>query len=30
MIKAVDKHAEITGIRVLAKSGGTSGSWEAP
>lgn len=30
MIKAVDKHAEITGIRVLAKSGGKSGDWEAP
>jgi len=28
MTKAVDKHAEITGIRVLAKSGGKSGSWE--
>lgn len=30
MIKAVDKHAEITSIRVLAKSGGKSGDWEAP
>jgi len=29
MIKAVDKHAEITGVRVLAKSGGKSGDWEA-
>ena len=29
MIKAVDKHAEITGIRVLAKSGGKSGDWTA-
>ncbi|MFV0434781.1 MAG: cyclic pyranopterin monophosphate synthase MoaC [Leucobacter sp.] len=28
MIKAVDKHAEITGTRVLAKSGGKSGDWE--
>lgn len=27
MIKAVDKHASITDIRVLAKSGGKSGSW---
>ena len=27
MIKAVDKTAEITGIRVLAKSGGKSGDW---
>lgn len=30
MIKAVDKHASITGIRVLAKSGGKSGDWEIP
>ena len=29
MIKAVHKHAEITGTRVLAKSGGKSGDWEA-
>lgn len=28
MIKAVDKHAEIDGLRVLAKSGGKSGDWE--
>lgn len=28
MIKAVDKHAVITGTRVLAKSGGKSGDWE--
>lgn len=28
MIKAVDKHASITDIRVLAKSGGTSGDWQ--
>ena len=28
MIKAVDRHAEIGGIRVLAKSGGKSGDWE--
>ncbi|MBK0417610.1 cyclic pyranopterin monophosphate synthase MoaC [Leucobacter sp. CSA1] len=27
MIKAVDRHAEITGTRVLAKSGGKSGDW---
>lgn len=27
MIKAVDKHAEIGGIRVLAKSGGKFGDW---
>ncbi|MBG0739296.1 cyclic pyranopterin monophosphate synthase MoaC [Paeniglutamicibacter antarcticus] len=27
MIKAVDKHAVITDIRVLAKSGGKSGDW---
>lgn len=27
MIKAVDKHASITDMRVLAKSGGKSGSW---
>ena len=27
MIKAVDKHASIGGMRVLAKSGGKSGSW---
>lgn len=27
MIKAVDKHAEISGIKVLAKSGGKSGDW---
>ncbi len=34
MIKAVDKHAVISGIQVLAKSGGKSGDWvvdaEAP
>lgn len=29
MIKAVDKHARITGTRVLSKSGGKSGDWEA-
>jgi cyclic pyranopterin monophosphate synthase len=29
MIKAVDKHAVITDIRVLAKSGGKSGDWVA-
>ncbi|MEO8850526.1 MAG: cyclic pyranopterin monophosphate synthase MoaC, partial [Allobranchiibius sp.] len=27
MIKAVDKHARITDIRVTAKSGGRSGDW---
>ncbi len=27
MIKAVDKHAVIDGVRVLAKSGGKSGDW---
>ncbi|MBP1326148.1 cyclic pyranopterin phosphate synthase [Leucobacter exalbidus] len=27
MTKAVDKHASITGLRVLAKSGGKSGDW---
>lgn len=27
MTKAVDKHAAITGVRVLAKSGGKSGDW---
>ncbi|WP_026820675.1 cyclic pyranopterin monophosphate synthase MoaC [Arthrobacter castelli] len=29
MVKAVDKHAQISGIRVLAKSGGKSGDWTA-
>ncbi len=28
MVKAVDKHARITDIRVTAKSGGRSGDWE--
>lgn len=28
MIKAVDKHAVISGIQVLAKSGGKSGDWD--
>lgn len=27
MVKAVDRHAEITQVRVLAKSGGKSGDW---
>lgn len=27
MVKAVDKHARITGIEVTAKSGGRSGDW---
>ncbi len=30
MVKAVDKHARITDVRVTAKSGGRSGSWTAP
>ena len=30
MIKAVDKRAVISGIQVLAKSGGKSGDWVAP
>ncbi|MEF2975761.1 cyclic pyranopterin monophosphate synthase MoaC [Subtercola sp. YIM 133946] len=30
MVKAVDKHAQITDIRVLSKSGGKSGDWVAP
>ena len=28
MTKAVDKHSTISGIRVLGKTGGKSGSWE--
>ncbi|WP_420099782.1 cyclic pyranopterin monophosphate synthase MoaC [Corynebacterium sp.] len=28
MVKAVDKHAVIDDVRVLAKSGGTSGDWD--
>ena len=28
MVKAVDKHAHITDVRVTAKSGGRSGDWE--
>ncbi len=27
MIKAVDKAAQITGVQVVAKSGGKSGDW---
>ena len=27
MVKAVDRHAKITGIEVIAKSGGRSGTW---
>ena len=27
MVKAVDKHARITGVEVIAKSGGRSGDW---
>ncbi|GAA3515435.1 cyclic pyranopterin monophosphate synthase MoaC [Aeromicrobium panaciterrae] len=30
MIKAVDKLARITGIEVVAKSGGKSGDWQRP
>lgn len=30
MVKAVDKHARITDIEVVAKSGGRSGDWTAP
>jgi len=30
MIKAVDKRARITDVRVVAKSGGRSGDWTAP
>jgi cyclic pyranopterin phosphate synthase len=28
MVKAVDRHARITDVRVTAKSGGRSGDWE--
>jgi cyclic pyranopterin phosphate synthase len=27
MVKAVDKHAEVCSVKVLAKSGGKSGDW---
>lgn len=30
MLKAVDKHMIIEGVRVIAKSGGKSGDWTAP
>ncbi len=30
MVKAVDRHARITDVRVTAKSGGRSGDWEEP
>ena len=30
MLKAVDKHMVIEGVRVTAKSGGKSGDWAAP
>ena len=30
MVKAVDKHARITDVRVTAKSGGRSGDWSEP
>jgi cyclic pyranopterin phosphate synthase len=29
MVKAVDPGAELTGVRVLAKSGGSGGDWRA-
>jgi cyclic pyranopterin phosphate synthase len=28
MVKAVDRHTEVTGVRVVAKSGGRSGDWQ--
>ena len=30
MVKAVDKHARVTDVRVTAKSGGRSGDWVEP
>jgi len=30
MVKAVDRHARITDVRVTAKSGGRSGDWVEP
>ena len=30
MVKAVDRHARITDVRVTAKSGGRSGDWTEP
>ena len=30
MVKAVDRHARITDVEVVAKSGGRSGDWTAP
>ena len=30
MVKAVDRHARITDVRVTAKSGGRSGDWSEP
>ena len=30
MIKAVDRHARVTDVRVIAKSGGRSGDWVEP
>lgn len=30
MVKGVDKGAEVRGVRLLHKSGGKSGSWDAP
>jgi cyclic pyranopterin phosphate synthase len=29
MLKAIDRSMSITGVRVLAKSGGRSGDWSA-
>jgi cyclic pyranopterin monophosphate synthase len=30
MVKAVDRHARVTDLRVTAKSGGRSGNWVEP
>jgi cyclic pyranopterin phosphate synthase len=30
MVKAVDRSAQLTDVRLLAKSGGRSGTWSAP
>ncbi|MGZ8750929.1 MAG: cyclic pyranopterin monophosphate synthase MoaC, partial [Pseudonocardia sp.] len=30
MVKALDRHARITDVRVVAKSGGRSGDWREP
>ena len=29
MAKAIDRHMQLTGIRVVGKSGGQSGNWQA-